>query len=87
MFDCDLGNGVGLERNPNIKQCLHKVSNGHFTTVVKVLCSSGVAPHSEEMVKALEAKHPFKPPPSKPSTSFCEPPLVVDVELLTVEIA
>ncbi|KAD4585455.1 hypothetical protein E3N88_23056 [Mikania micrantha] len=32
------------ERDPNIKQCLRKVTDGHFTAAVKVLCSSGVAP-------------------------------------------
>ncbi|GJV08329.1 putative exostosin-like protein [Tanacetum coccineum] len=47
----------------NIKQCLRKVSDGHFTAAVKVLCSSGVAPFGTDTLTALLAKHPFCPPP------------------------
>ena len=72
----------GSEGNPNIRQCRRKVLDGHFVAVVEILCSSGVAPYNEETVKILEAKHPCKPPPSKPCTSFCEPPMVVNVDLI-----
>ncbi|GKB85925.1 hypothetical protein Tco_0958197 [Tanacetum coccineum] len=45
------GGGYFLEEgatgNTNIKQCLRKVADGHFTAAVKVLSSSGVAPYSE----------------------------------------
>ncbi|GKB22858.1 hypothetical protein Tco_0862259 [Tanacetum coccineum] len=61
--------------NNNIRQCLRKVADGHFTTAVKVLSSSGVAPYCDDIIKALEAKHPYKPPPSMPSKTFSEPPL------------
>nr|GEV67833.1 putative reverse transcriptase domain-containing protein [Tanacetum cinerariifolium] len=37
----------GATGNTNIKQCLRKVADGHFTAAVKVLSSSGVAPYSE----------------------------------------
>ena len=84
MVDGDLGEGVGLERNPDIKQCLRKVSDGHFMAAVKVLSSSRVAPYSEETLKVLEAKHPYKPPPSKPSTTFHEPPLIGGVDLIFI---
>ena len=47
---------------------------------MKVLCSSGVAPFGGDTTKALEDKHPYKPPPSMPNTIFSEPPLVVDVD-------
>ena len=67
-------------RNTNIKACLRKVADGHFTAAVKVLCSSGVAPHNGDTVMALEAKHPHKPPPSIPSTIYAEPALVVEVD-------
>ncbi|MCI96627.1 hypothetical protein A2U01_0117927, partial [Trifolium medium] len=63
-----------------IKQCLRKVADGHFTTAVKVLGSSGVAPCNENTVKILEDKHPYRPPPSMPTTLFSEAPLVADVD-------
>lgn len=66
----------------NVKQCLCKVAHGHFTMVVTVLGSSGVAPYSAHTIKALEAKHPYKPPPSMPSTLFSEAPLVVEVDIV-----
>ncbi|GJV00586.1 retrovirus-related pol polyprotein from transposon TNT 1-94 [Tanacetum coccineum] len=66
--------------NTNIKQCLRKVADGHFTAAVKVLSSSGVAPYCDDTIKALEAKHPYKPPPSMPSIIFSEPPLVAKID-------
>ncbi|GJY01616.1 hypothetical protein Tco_0359768 [Tanacetum coccineum] len=66
----------GATGNTNIKQCLRKVTDGHFMTVVKVLSSSGVAPYYDDTIKTLEAKHPYKPPSSMPNITFSEPPLV-----------
>ncbi|KAD6119073.1 hypothetical protein E3N88_10344 [Mikania micrantha] len=68
------------ERDPNIKQCLRKVRDGHFTAAVKVLCSSGVAPLGDSTLKALIDKHPVVPPPSLPSYPLAQPTLVVDGE-------
>nr|GEV73554.1 hypothetical protein [Tanacetum cinerariifolium] len=70
----------GATGNTNIKQCLRKVTDGHFTAKVKVLSSSGVAPYYDDTIKALEAKHPYKPPPSMPSITFSEPPLVAEID-------
>nr|GEW29297.1 hypothetical protein [Tanacetum cinerariifolium] len=47
---------------------------------LKVLSSSGVASYCDNTIKALEAKHPYKPPPSMPSITFSEPPLVVEID-------
>ncbi|KAJ0925109.1 putative reverse transcriptase domain, exostosin [Helianthus annuus] len=66
------------ERDPNIKQCLRKVRDGHFTAAVKVLCSSGVAPLADSTLKALIDKHPVVSPPSLPSNPLAQPTLVVD---------
>lgn len=66
--------------NTNVRQCLRKVADEHFTAAVKVLCSSGVASHDMDTIKALEAKHPYKPPPSIPSTIYSEPPLIADID-------
>ncbi|GKB07783.1 hypothetical protein Tco_0836067 [Tanacetum coccineum] len=66
--------------NTNIKKCLRKVTDGHFTIAVKVLPSSGVAPYCDDTIKALEVKHPYKQPPSMPSITFFEPPLVVEID-------
>ena len=46
---CTEGNtkeGDTMKGSSNIRQCLRKVSDGHFTADVKVLCSSGVAPYN-----------------------------------------
>nr|GEW40699.1 putative reverse transcriptase domain-containing protein [Tanacetum cinerariifolium] len=78
------GGGDFLEEketdNTNIKQCLRKVADGHFTAAVKVLSSSDVAPYRDDTIKALEAKHPYRPLPSMPSITFSEPPLVAEID-------
>ncbi|GKA68761.1 putative reverse transcriptase domain-containing protein, partial [Tanacetum coccineum] len=78
------GGGDFLEEratgNTNIKKCLGKVADEHFTPAVKVLSSSGIAPYYDDTIKALEAKHPYKPPPSKPSITFFEHPLVAEID-------
>nr|GEW30417.1 putative reverse transcriptase domain-containing protein [Tanacetum cinerariifolium] len=61
-------------------KCLRKVADGHFIAVVKVLSSFGIAPYCDDTIKALEAKHPYKPPPSMPTITFSEPPLVVEID-------
>ncbi|GKE36208.1 putative reverse transcriptase domain-containing protein [Tanacetum coccineum] len=70
----------GATGNTNIKQCLRKVADGHFTATVKVLSSSSVALYCDDTIKALKAKHPYKPPPSMPSITFSEPPLVAEID-------
>nr|GEW64116.1 hypothetical protein [Tanacetum cinerariifolium] len=55
--DLDLG-----ERN--LKQCKRKICDGHYTSVVRVLSSSGVAPYNDATLQELKAKHPFESAPS-----------------------
>ncbi|KAJ0599143.1 putative reverse transcriptase domain, exostosin [Helianthus annuus] len=69
---------IAEEVSPNIRQCLRKVSDGHFTAAVKVLCSSGVAPRGESTMQALIDKHPFAPPPNLLSAPLSQPALSVD---------
>lgn len=59
----------------NVKKFLHKVAYDHFTLVVKVSGSSGVA----HTMKVLNAKHLYIPPPSIPTTLSYEAPLVAEV--------
>ncbi|GJY52374.1 hypothetical protein Tco_0443221 [Tanacetum coccineum] len=61
-------------------KCLCTVANGHLTVAVKVLSSSGVAPYCDDTIKALEAKHPYKPPSSMSSSTFSKPPIVADID-------
>ncbi|GKC10366.1 hypothetical protein Tco_1007148 [Tanacetum coccineum] len=61
--DIDLG-----ERN--IKQCKRKISDGHYTTAVRVLSSSDVAPYGDATLEDLKTKHPFKHAPSLPHLPF-----------------
>ncbi|GJY86263.1 putative reverse transcriptase domain-containing protein [Tanacetum coccineum] len=48
--------------------------------VVKVLSFSGVAPYCDDTIKALMAKHPYKPSPSMPSKTFSESPFVEEID-------
>jgi hypothetical protein len=83
-----LGNGKdnieeeNSQINTNIKQCLRKVADGHFTAAEKVFGSSGVAPYNEATMRVLEEKHPYMPPPSAPTTMFAEAPLVAKVDTI-----
>ncbi|GKE26038.1 hypothetical protein Tco_1441422, partial [Tanacetum coccineum] len=61
-------------------QCLRKVVDEYFTVAVKVLFSSGVAPYCDDTIKSLEAKHPYKLPPSMPSITFSEHPLIAEID-------
>ncbi|KAJ0566171.1 hypothetical protein HanIR_Chr06g0270781 [Helianthus annuus] len=72
--------------NTNVRQCLRKVADGHFTAAVKVLCSSGVAPYNDNTIQALEAKHPYREHPSMPGTIYSEPPLVAEVDSVLCSI-
>nr|GEY90101.1 hypothetical protein [Tanacetum cinerariifolium]GEY99059.1 hypothetical protein [Tanacetum cinerariifolium] len=47
---------------------------------VKVLSSSGVALYYDYTIKALEAKHPYKSPPSMPSITFSKPPVIAEID-------
>lgn len=38
--------------NTNIRKCLRKVTNEHFTATVKMLCSSSVTPFNGDTIKA-----------------------------------
>ncbi|GKB51931.1 hypothetical protein Tco_0902684 [Tanacetum coccineum] len=80
----DHGGGDFLEEGAtsitNIKRCLCKVADGHFTITLKVLSSSGVASYCDDTIKSLEAKHPYKPPPCMPSITFSKPPLVAEID-------
>ncbi|GJV62959.1 hypothetical protein Tco_1473787 [Tanacetum coccineum] len=56
------GGGDFLEEratgNTNIRECLRKVADGHFTSAVKVLSSSGVAPYCTSCgIDGLRAQH------------------------------
>ncbi|GJW82166.1 hypothetical protein Tco_0146141 [Tanacetum coccineum] len=48
--------------------------------VVAHLDSSGLASYCDDTIKALEAKHPCKPPSSMSSSTFSKPPIVADID-------
>ncbi|GJW59183.1 hypothetical protein Tco_0105914 [Tanacetum coccineum] len=50
----------------NIKKYKRKICDGHYTTAVRVLSSSGVAPYNDVTLEELKTKHPFKTAPSLP---------------------
>nr|GEY10084.1 putative reverse transcriptase domain-containing protein [Tanacetum cinerariifolium] len=68
FFDVD-EEGINLGER-NLKQCKRKICDGHYTAAVRVLSSSGVAPHNDATLEDLKTKHPFKPPPSLPHISI-----------------
>nr|GEW29921.1 putative reverse transcriptase domain-containing protein [Tanacetum cinerariifolium] len=59
-------------------------SFGHGGAVVKVLSSFGVASYCDDTILALEAKHPYKPPPFIPRITFYEPPLIAEIDSVFV---
>nr|GEY43628.1 hypothetical protein [Tanacetum cinerariifolium] len=61
----------------NIKQCKRKICDGHYTAVIRVLSSSGVAPYSEATLKDLKTKHPFHPASSLPHIPIDQYHLIV----------
>ncbi|XP_074288414.1 uncharacterized protein LOC141613573 [Silene latifolia] len=60
----------------NLRQCRRKICDGHYTAVVRVLTSSGIAPYSVSTLVALQDKHPVASSPSLPSLSVDHHPLV-----------
>nr|GEV28758.1 hypothetical protein [Tanacetum cinerariifolium] len=58
MVDVDKGDHELSEQN--LKQCKRKICDGHYTTTVRVLSSSGVSPYNDATLQELKAKHPFK---------------------------
>ncbi|GKB68617.1 hypothetical protein Tco_0930029 [Tanacetum coccineum] len=74
--DLDLG-------EQNIKQCKRKICDGHYTAVVRVLSSSGVAPYSEATLEDLKSKHPFYPAPSLPHITIDCAVVAVSDELVS----
>ncbi|XP_026383845.1 uncharacterized protein LOC113279368 [Papaver somniferum] len=51
----------------NLRLCRRKLGQGSYTTVIRVLTSSGVAPLSDNTLVDLKLKHPYAPPPTLPT--------------------
>ncbi|GJS62421.1 hypothetical protein Tco_0657205 [Tanacetum coccineum] len=66
--------------SPPPKTLTLAVADRQVTAAVKVLSSSGVTPYCDDTIKALEAKYPYKPPPSMPSITFSEPHLIAEID-------
>ncbi|GJU90282.1 hypothetical protein Tco_1302705 [Tanacetum coccineum] len=66
----------------NLKQCKRKIYDGHYTAVVRVLSSSGVAPYTDVTLQELKAKHPFKSAPSLPDTHIDRHPLIASQDVV-----
>ncbi|GJR46042.1 putative reverse transcriptase domain-containing protein [Tanacetum coccineum] len=60
LSDIDISEGDHYLSKQNIKQCKRKICDGHYTVVVKVISSSGVASYNEATLDDLKTKHPFK---------------------------
>nr|GEV89797.1 hypothetical protein [Tanacetum cinerariifolium] len=70
----------------NIKQCKRKISDGHYTAVVRVLTSSGVAPYIKDTLEDIKTKHPFKPAPSLPHIPLDHHHLIASQSVILDEI-
>ncbi|XP_026427683.1 uncharacterized protein LOC113323576 [Papaver somniferum] len=66
------------EDNTNIQACKKKISFGHFTAVIRVLFSDGIAPATSETLHDLQKKHPFARPPIVPADDITTPSLAVE---------
>ncbi|GKD19737.1 putative reverse transcriptase domain-containing protein, partial [Tanacetum coccineum] len=60
LSDIDISEGDLDLSKRNIKKCKRKICDGHYTTAVRVLSSSGVTPYNEATLNDLKTKHPFK---------------------------
>ncbi|GJR85890.1 hypothetical protein Tco_0209901 [Tanacetum coccineum] len=80
MLDLDEEDLDLTERN--LKQCKRKIYDGHYTTVVRVLSSYGVAPYNDATLQELKAKHPFKSAPSLPDTHIDRHPLIASQDVV-----
>ncbi|XP_026392581.1 uncharacterized protein LOC113287919 isoform X1 [Papaver somniferum] len=70
------------EENANIQACKKKINFGHFTAVIRVLFSDGIAPATSETLHDLQQKHPFARPPIVPADDITTPSLDVDATLV-----
>lgn len=64
--------------SPNLQACKKKLSYGHYTAVIRVLSSNGLAPNTAETLQELSLKHPSAPPPSIPAEPIDAAALSVD---------
>lgn len=66
----------------NMRKCFYKVMDRHFTTTMKVLGSSEVAPYNGYTMKVLDVKHSYMLPPLIPTTLFFEAALVAEFDII-----
>ncbi|GJR27881.1 hypothetical protein Tco_1104113 [Tanacetum coccineum] len=71
----------------NVKQCKRKICDSHYTTAVRVLSSSGIAPYNQATLEDLKAKHPFKHAPSLPYIPIDHHQLIASPDMLVDSIA
>ncbi|KAL8137596.1 hypothetical protein V2J09_003597 [Rumex salicifolius] len=65
---------------------LARPGDGHFTVAIKVLTSSGIAPLCHDILRELEAKHPYAPSSILPSSMLVEDALSVRNDLVLSRI-
>jgi len=63
--------------NHAISRCKLKVASGQYRLALKMLSSTGLAPHSTQTFNTLTSLHPYRPPPPTPfSHDFTPPPIL-----------
>ncbi|GJU97539.1 hypothetical protein Tco_1326810 [Tanacetum coccineum] len=72
--------GIRLAFSQALKNSSLQGSLGKGGAAVKVLSSSGLASYCDDTIKALEAKHPYKPPLTMSSNTFFKSPLVAEID-------
>ncbi|GJZ10821.1 hypothetical protein Tco_0545580 [Tanacetum coccineum] len=80
MLDLD-GEDIDLTER-NLKQCKRKICDGHYTTAVRVLSSSGVAPYNDATLQELKTKHPFMSTPSLRDSHIDHHPLIASQDVV-----
>ncbi|GJZ19008.1 hypothetical protein Tco_0555598 [Tanacetum coccineum] len=80
MLDLD-GEDIDLTER-NLKQCKRKIYDGHYTTAVRVLSSSGVAPYNDATLQELKTKHPFMSTPSLRDSHIDHHPLIASQDVV-----
>lgn len=66
----------------NLRLCRNKMRNGLYTTAIRTLNSSGVAPHCASTLNELRNKHPSTAPPLIPSEPIVQEAFSASKELV-----
>lgn len=75
-----------IPKRDNMKQCLRKISDGHYSAAVKVLTSSGIAPNTPQTRLLLQWKHPHASALTLPTFPCIENSILVNHDSVSIAL-